>query len=494
MFFDTSYTRRRTASPAAALAEQGKAIQRKLSVGASNDPLEQQADAVADTIMRMPDSQVQRKCAACEKEETVHRKSLQEGITPLQAKTAGAPVVDDRIEEAIQAGAGKGEALDEPTESFMSSRMGSDFRSVKIHTDNDAVQLSSALNAKAFTVGNDIYFNQGQFQPNSTQGKQLLAHELTHVVQQGSAPGKAVQREGMGDLRLAEACSALIDEIRLTPAYKALDEKNRKLAEEIITEIRKRSWADQYNFLNKLKLLFDTKLKTPDVISAETKASTVAAVKAEKVRIAKPTEAKNTGLEEKASGDPARAGHWTPIKGKFGGGTYYVDRRSATDIVVRAKIFLKPVGKGTADDVKNIKNMEDGIEKAASTKGYTVDIQFVNDASDPDTFTVEVDTSKWEVATNWSGGDPKGFAHELHHMFAFELDRYDYMLHASNESMKVEDRLYWFRQELKKPAGYNNPTSIMDNAEHPNDDDACRVAGLDLATCLAERKKAAAKP
>src|SRR5438552_16982176 len=84
---------------------------------------------------------------------------------------------------------------------------------------------------------------------------------------------------------------------------------------------------------------------------------------------------------------------------------------------------------------------------------------------------------------------------ELHHMFAFELDRY-YTAHVSNESMKIADRLYWFSEELKKPPNYNDPTSIMNSAAHPNDDDACRVAGLDPAVCVPARGagRAAARP
>jgi hypothetical protein len=77
-------------------------------------------------------------------------------------------------------------------------------------------------------------------------------------------------------------------------------------------------------------------------------------------------------------------------------------------------------------------------------------------------------------------------------MFAFDLDRYDYTEHASNESMQIPDRLYWFREELKKPANYNDPTSIMNSASHPNDDDACRVAGLDVAVCVPARVAARA--
>ena len=66
----------------------------------------------------------------------------------------------------------------------MESRMGTDFSNVRIHTDSQSVALSSELNAQAFTVGHDVYFNSGKYSPESSDGKHLLAHELTHVIQQ----------------------------------------------------------------------------------------------------------------------------------------------------------------------------------------------------------------------------------------------------------------------------------------------------------------------
>jgi hypothetical protein len=120
--------------------------------------------------------------------------------------------------------------------------------------------------------------------------------------------------------------------------------------------------------------LFDTPVKPAATISAETKAGTVSAAKAEKERLSKPAEAKNTKLEEKASADPKRS--WVAIAGKFGGGTYYVDRTSPANILVKADILLTPKGTGKKKDMDAIKGMEDAIEKAASTKGYLVDIRF----------------------------------------------------------------------------------------------------------------------
>jgi Domain of unknown function (DUF4157)/DNA/RNA non-specific endonuclease len=77
-----------------------------------------------------------------------------------------------------------GRSLDQPTQSFMGSRLGHDFSAVRVHDDGHAQAAAKSLGAEAFTTGRDIYFNQGAYQPSSESGQRLLAHELTHVVQQ----------------------------------------------------------------------------------------------------------------------------------------------------------------------------------------------------------------------------------------------------------------------------------------------------------------------
>ena len=211
--------------------KKGLNIQPKLTVGAPDDPYEREADSVAEKVMRMPEQNyiqqktikeneekiqtkkddddekvhlkrnaitgfIQKKCSDCEKEdkEKISRKPLSDTITPLvQAKHDGGSVqASDGLSRSIQSSRGAGSALSENATSFMSTRFGSDFRDVKIHTDSASVQMNRQLNAKAFTVGSDIYFNEGQYEPNSSSGRQLLAHELTHVVQQtGSVQTKS---------------------------------------------------------------------------------------------------------------------------------------------------------------------------------------------------------------------------------------------------------------------------------------------------------------
>jgi hypothetical protein len=178
-------------------------IQAKLSIGTIDDPMEHEADAIADRVMRMPepsfsaayaggDQAVQRKCSHCEEEEKAQRKPL---ISFLQMKSNGRGTeASADISRQIHSEMGGGNSLSGSTRSFMESRFGNDFSDVRIHTGAAAIQLSRELNAEAFTVGNDVFFNQGRYAPEHDSGKHLLAHELVHTIQQGNNQGGMVQR------------------------------------------------------------------------------------------------------------------------------------------------------------------------------------------------------------------------------------------------------------------------------------------------------------
>ena len=141
-------------------------------------------------------------------------KSLASGITRVQAQSlqtkadAGGSVPGD-VEHRIDATRGGGAPLPANTRGEMESQFGTDFGNVNVHTGSEAQSLSSDLNAKAFTVGNDVYFNNGAFAPETQEGKHLLAHELTHVVQQGGASAGvqrlAVQRGPKGNASTGSA-------------------------------------------------------------------------------------------------------------------------------------------------------------------------------------------------------------------------------------------------------------------------------------------------
>lgn len=186
----------------------GKFFQAKLNVGTPDDPYEQEAEKVSQQVVQnytafvegedstfnsgLPDQaaqttffpgqisrRIQTKCAECEKEE--------KEVHPKSAGSQDAATVSPKTESKIVSSKGNGQTLNTDTKALMEHSLGADFSAVRVHTNNEAIQMSQELGAHAFTTGNDIYFNEGQYQPDTKAGLGLLSHELTHVVQQGGA-------------------------------------------------------------------------------------------------------------------------------------------------------------------------------------------------------------------------------------------------------------------------------------------------------------------
>jgi len=130
-------------------------------------------------IQQQTEEEIQQKCAECGQEET------------LQRKPQGQQAVSGSVENQLVSSKGGGRPMSGETRSSMESGFGADFGNVRIHTDSNAVQMNKSLGAQAFTSGNDIYFNEGKYNPNSSSGKHLLAHELTHTIQQGGSGAMA---------------------------------------------------------------------------------------------------------------------------------------------------------------------------------------------------------------------------------------------------------------------------------------------------------------
>jgi hypothetical protein len=206
-------------------------IQPKLTINQPNDKYEQEADAVAGKIMRMTGTEasptpvkpspviIQKKCAACDQEEKLQRKEedneKEQGIQLnsredilLQRKCAAceaeehlvqrkelahntAPVVSPAVYQTINS---CGKPLDAATRSFMESRFKIDFSEVQIHDDAPANRSAKEINARAYTHGQHIAFASGEYQPYTQSGKQLLAHELVHTIQQRRLQ-KALQKK-----------------------------------------------------------------------------------------------------------------------------------------------------------------------------------------------------------------------------------------------------------------------------------------------------------
>ena len=106
----------------------------------------------------------------------------------LRAAEAQGGSVPGEVEARIERSRGAGRALDPVVRSRMEAGFGADFSGVRVHTGGEAAALSGALGARAFTTGRDVFFGAGQFDPGSSGGRELIAHELTHVIQQSDAP------------------------------------------------------------------------------------------------------------------------------------------------------------------------------------------------------------------------------------------------------------------------------------------------------------------
>ena len=155
------------------------ALQAKLKIGQPNDIYEQEADRVAEQVMRMPDSVIQRKCAKCdEDEETVLQAKVLPGRGSVTLGQDVPPIVHDVLRSP-------GQPLDPTTRAFMETRFGHDFSQVRVHADRKAAESAQAVNALAYTVGQDIVFGGRSYAPQTDEGLGILAHELTHAVQQG---------------------------------------------------------------------------------------------------------------------------------------------------------------------------------------------------------------------------------------------------------------------------------------------------------------------
>jgi hypothetical protein len=158
-------------------------IQAKLEVGAVDDPLEHEADRLADEVVRTPEAPT-----------VAPRTGIRSGLRPGPTGTAH----EHRPGPSPESFGGRGEPLPSPVRGFFERRLHHDFGSVRVHHDADAADSARSLGARAYTYGRDIVFGAGAYSPRSSQGSKLLAHELTHVRQQ-AAGQPLVQRSPLSD-------------------------------------------------------------------------------------------------------------------------------------------------------------------------------------------------------------------------------------------------------------------------------------------------------
>jgi len=219
------------------------ALQTQLKIGSPNDKYEREADQMADQVMSIPDSAIQSQPIEEEEEELMPKIQMQieEEEEPVQMKRMiqlqpveeeeemlqtkpliqlqaieeeeemlqtkskrGDSFASNVISRQINSSKGNGTSLQPNTNKFMSNALNTDFSDVKVHTGQNAMEMNQNLNARAFTHGRDIYFKKGEYNPTSTEGKRLLAHELTHVVQQNHGVNRTKSVSNMMVQRVVE--------------------------------------------------------------------------------------------------------------------------------------------------------------------------------------------------------------------------------------------------------------------------------------------------
>ncbi len=165
------------------------ALQKKLTVNEPGDVYEQEADRVAEGVMRMP----------------APVGAVSQSSAPFISRAAtgggGGAEAPGIVHDVLRS---SGQPLDASTRAFMEPRFGHDFSGVRVHTDARAAESARAVNALAYTVGSNVVFGEGQYAPGSGSGQRLLAHELTHVVQQGGVLDNRLQKWGMDNAPIGD--------------------------------------------------------------------------------------------------------------------------------------------------------------------------------------------------------------------------------------------------------------------------------------------------
>lgn len=172
-------------------------VQAKLRIGPPNDAFEKKADCVAERVMRMPEPPFQRACACggrCPKcrTEQPDRDHPSVKTKRFQASDTGQMATPPIVHEVLRSA---GQPLDSSTRAYFEPRFAHDFSQVRIHVGEAAARSAQAVNARAYAVGRDVVFGAGQYRPEESGGRTLLAHELTHVCQQSAQLTPSVQRQ-----------------------------------------------------------------------------------------------------------------------------------------------------------------------------------------------------------------------------------------------------------------------------------------------------------
>lgn len=161
-------------------------IQTKLTIDAPDDVYEKEADEMADKA-------VQRS--------SIFDSNAEPPDDGIQRKPNGEMTASPEFSSRLSSSKGGGSSLSDGTRAKMENTIGADFSNVRVHTGREASDMSNDIHAQAFTNGSDVYFNEGKYSPESTEGQHLLAHELTHTVQQGGASVKKGGGQGFNRMQ-----------------------------------------------------------------------------------------------------------------------------------------------------------------------------------------------------------------------------------------------------------------------------------------------------
>ena len=226
-------------------------LQAKLKIGSTHSRFEKQADRVADSVMTMADQPLQMQPSEeeeqlqmqpSEEEEELqmkHKHPASVQMAPNGTSAVKPGHTSNNVAKKITGLKGNGQKMPTKVTREMSQKIGADFSDVTIHKGKEAAFLNKEIGARAFTYGKDIYFNSGEYNPASSEGKHLLAHELTHVVQQGGS--QLIQRQETFDFSDEEGSTIVVPVEEISGRGREAGER------EVEAEINKlRGWVGLY--------------------------------------------------------------------------------------------------------------------------------------------------------------------------------------------------------------------------------------------------------
>jgi dolichol kinase len=188
-------------------------LQSALKVSSPSDPAEKEAESTARKVVRLPAPEPTARPLTLQSPQSPHVARFRDAM--IQRKAEGQPNVASNVAAEIATSTASGSPLPPTVRRFMEPRFKADFGNVRVHTGERSARLNRQLNAQAFTVGNQIFFGRGRFRPESTDGQELLAHELTHTIQQG-AVSQGIQRSA--DVSVTEQSPQQVQRLGISDA------------------------------------------------------------------------------------------------------------------------------------------------------------------------------------------------------------------------------------------------------------------------------------